>query len=134
MDGFDGGSEKVKNGGGRGGSRPNGSGGGGDSGGGDVNEALRKCLKENKGDYEKCKPKIEALKSFPTTSSKKPITPLRLRSGSLTDVFHIRYKNLSKKWMGLMVDWRKSRTAEVAAMEEVVVAVEEEEEEEEVVT
>ncbi|KAI3701209.1 hypothetical protein L2E82_45858 [Cichorium intybus] len=83
MDGFDGGSEKVKNGGG-GGRHPNG--GGGDSGGGGVNEALRKCLKENKGDYEKCKPKIEALKSFPTTSSKKPITPLRLRSGSLTDV------------------------------------------------
>ena len=78
MDGVDGGSEKVKNGGG---------GGNGGSGGSYVNEVLRKCLEENKGDYDKCKPKVEAFKSSPTTSSsKKPITPLRLRSGSLTDV------------------------------------------------
>ncbi|KAI3756873.1 hypothetical protein L1987_56697 [Smallanthus sonchifolius] len=66
---MEGGSEKVNN----------------KSGTGDVNEALKKCLEENKGDDGKCKPKIEALKSFPK-KKKTPPPPLRLRSGSLTDV------------------------------------------------
>lgn len=81
MEAVDAGSEKVKNGGGSTG------GNGGGVRGGDVSEALKKCLKENKGDNDNCKQKIEALRSFPTTSSsKKPLFPLRLRSGSLTDV------------------------------------------------
>ena len=88
----DGGSEKLKNGGGGndggGGGNVGSGGGGGGGGGGDMSEALKKCLEENKGDHEKCKLKIEALKSFPKPSSsrRKPLSPLRLRSGSLTDV------------------------------------------------
>lgn len=52
----------------------------------DFNEEaiLKKCLEENKGDSTNCKSKVEAFKS--SSSPKKPITPLRLRSGSLTDV------------------------------------------------
>ncbi|CAK9134409.1 unnamed protein product [Ilex paraguariensis] len=50
----------------------------------DVDEALRKCLEENKGDTTKCRSVVEAFKS--STPPRKPIRPLRLRSGSLTDV------------------------------------------------
>ncbi|KAA8516050.1 hypothetical protein F0562_019229 [Nyssa sinensis] len=49
-----------------------------------VDEALKRCLELNKGDQTKCKSVVEAFKS--PSSSKKPLTPLRLRSGSLTDV------------------------------------------------
>ncbi|KAK9054780.1 hypothetical protein SSX86_025859 [Deinandra increscens subsp. villosa] len=74
---MDGGSEKVKN-------------------GDHVNGALKKCLEEKKAgggdaaDGNRCKPKIEALENslFP---KKKPITPLRLRSGSLTDRSAMKY-------------------------------------------
>ncbi|KAA8520635.1 hypothetical protein F0562_014890 [Nyssa sinensis] len=59
----------------------------------DVDEALKRCLEQNKGDNTKCKSLVEAFKSPsspppppPPSSSKKPVTPLRLRSGSLTDV------------------------------------------------
>lgn len=51
-------------------------------------EALKKCLEEKKGDQEthsKCKSKIEAFQSS-SSHSKKPLGPLILRSGSLTDV------------------------------------------------
>ncbi|OIT07322.1 hypothetical protein A4A49_00154, partial [Nicotiana attenuata] len=43
-------------------------------------EALKKCLEENKGDNTKCKSLVEAFKS----SSR--IRPMRLRTGSWTDV------------------------------------------------
>lgn len=53
-------------------------------------EALKKCLEEKKGEQEihsKCKSKIEAFQSSSSSShSKKPLGPLKLRSGSLTDV------------------------------------------------
>ncbi|XAR54057.1 hypothetical protein NMG60_11029048 [Bertholletia excelsa] len=57
----------------------------------EVDGVLKKCLEENKGDSAKCKSVIEAFKSSSSSSSsaestRKPITPLRLRSGSLTDV------------------------------------------------
>ncbi|GFZ21029.1 hypothetical protein Acr_29g0001910 [Actinidia rufa] len=51
----------------------------------EIDEALKKCLEENKRDTNKCKSIVEAFKSS-STSKKKPIAPLRLRSGSLTDV------------------------------------------------
>lgn len=48
-------------------------------------EALKKCLKENKGQSQaNCKPKLEAFQS--SSHPKKPLGPLRLRSGSLTEV------------------------------------------------
>ncbi|KAK6260677.1 hypothetical protein SCA6_015151 [Theobroma cacao] len=47
-------------------------------------EALEKCLEENKGDNTKCKAKVEAFRS--SSSPKKPLKSLRLRSGLLTDV------------------------------------------------
>lgn len=53
---------------------------------GDVKEALEKCLKEHKGDATKCKSIFEAFNSSSSSSPNKPITPLMLRSGSLTDV------------------------------------------------
>lgn len=46
-------------------------------------EAFKKCVEENKGDSSKCKPKIEA---FESSLPYKPLFPLMLRSGSLTDV------------------------------------------------
>ncbi|KAF1001569.1 hypothetical protein AG4045_030742 [Apium graveolens] len=52
----------------------------------DVNEqdeAFKKCMQENKGDSSKCKPKIEA---FESSLPFKPLFPLMLKSGSLTDV------------------------------------------------
>ncbi|KAG6786775.1 hypothetical protein POTOM_008391 [Populus tomentosa] len=48
-------------------------------------EALKKCLEENKGDRNKCKSKIDALRSS-SAPRKRPLLPLRLKSGSLTDV------------------------------------------------
>ncbi|KAL4310300.1 hypothetical protein GQ457_01G055420 [Hibiscus cannabinus] len=48
--------------------------------------SLEKCLEENKGDKSKCKDKVEALRSSSSSSAAKPLRPLRLRSGSLTDV------------------------------------------------
>lgn len=53
-------------------------------------EALKKCLEEKKGEQEthsKCKSKIEAFQSS-SSHSKKPLGPLMLRSGSLTDVWN----------------------------------------------
>lgn len=47
-------------------------------------EAMKKCLEENQDDHTKCKSKIDAYKS--SSRIKKPLTPLKLRSGSLTDV------------------------------------------------
>lgn len=45
-------------------------------------EELKKCLEENKGDSDKCKSMAEAFKSTSSSiSTKKPIAPLRLRSG-----------------------------------------------------
>ncbi|CAL5340030.1 unnamed protein product [Camellia sinensis] len=53
----------------------------------DGDEAMKKCLEENKGDNAKCKSMVESFKSSsPPPPTNKPITPLRLRSGSLTDV------------------------------------------------
>ncbi|KAL7238899.1 hypothetical protein ACSBR2_004906 [Camellia fascicularis] len=53
----------------------------------DGDEAMKKCLEENKGDNKKCKSMVESFKSSsPPPPTNKPITPLRLRSGSLTDV------------------------------------------------
>ncbi|KAJ4728280.1 Ribosomal RNA small subunit methyltransferase E [Melia azedarach] len=52
-------------------------------------DALKKCLEENKGEqktHSRCKSKIEAFESSSSSSLKKPLRPLRLRSGSLTDV------------------------------------------------
>ncbi|KAL8114174.1 hypothetical protein AgCh_021145 [Apium graveolens] len=46
-------------------------------------EAFKKCMEENKEDGSKCKPKIEAFKS---SIPVKPLFPLMLRSGYLTDV------------------------------------------------
>ncbi|KAK3011250.1 hypothetical protein RJ639_010601 [Escallonia herrerae] len=48
-------------------------------------EALKKCLEENKGDGSKCRSVVEAFKTSSPTP-KRPTLPLRLRSGSLTDV------------------------------------------------
>jgi hypothetical protein len=48
-------------------------------------DALKKCLEENKGDRNKCKSKIDALRSS-SAPRKRPLLPLRLKSGSLTDV------------------------------------------------
>ncbi|KAK9274041.1 hypothetical protein L1049_018855 [Liquidambar formosana] len=73
------------------------SGGGGGGGDGDAKkamspsheEALKKCLEENKGDRNKCESLVESFKSSSSSSSsvpQKPLTPLRLKSGSLTDV------------------------------------------------
>ncbi|KAL0379519.1 UNVERIFIED_CONTAM: Tubulin-folding cofactor A [Sesamum angustifolium] len=55
-------------------------------------EALKKCLEEKKGENSAmatCKSILEAFNKSSTSSSsstKKPLVPLRLRSGSLTDV------------------------------------------------
>lgn len=52
-------------------------------------DELVKCLEENKGDNTKCKDKVEAFRSSSSSSSsshRKPLTPIKLRSGSLTDV------------------------------------------------
>lgn len=46
-------------------------------------EAFKKCMEVNKEDSSKCKPKIEA---FESSLPFKPLFPLMLRSGSLTDV------------------------------------------------
>lgn len=73
------------------------SGGGGGGGAekaksmGDVKEPLEKCLAEHKGDTTKCKSIFEAFNNNNnyysySSSPNKPITPLMLRSGSLTDV------------------------------------------------
>ncbi|KAK8502950.1 hypothetical protein V6N13_100247 [Hibiscus sabdariffa] len=51
----------------------------------DSEALLEKCLEENKGDKSKCKDKVEALRSS-SSSAAKPLRPLRLRSGSLSDV------------------------------------------------
>ncbi|OMO78778.1 hypothetical protein CCACVL1_14127 [Corchorus capsularis] len=49
--------------------------------------SLEKCLEENKGDDTKCKAKVEAFKSSSSSSpQRKPLTPLKLRSGSFSDV------------------------------------------------
>ncbi|KAJ6729760.1 hypothetical protein OIU85_020646 [Salix viminalis] len=48
-------------------------------------EALQKCLEENKGDRSKCKSRIDALRSS-SAPRKRRVLPLRLKSGSLTDV------------------------------------------------
>ncbi|XP_019190326.1 PREDICTED: uncharacterized protein LOC109184741 [Ipomoea nil] len=48
--------------------------------------ALKKCLEENKGDRAKCKSQIEALKSAVVSPEKRALSPLRLRTGSLTEV------------------------------------------------
>ncbi|KAL9672436.1 hypothetical protein QQ045_028686 [Rhodiola kirilowii] len=48
-------------------------------------EELKKCLEENKGERSKCKSQVEAFKSS-FDKRMKPSTPLRLRSGSLTDI------------------------------------------------
>ncbi|CAK7348885.1 unnamed protein product [Dovyalis caffra] len=48
-------------------------------------EALKKCLEESKGDHNKCKSKIDAFQSS-SASRKRPLLPLKLKSGSLTDV------------------------------------------------
>ncbi|WOG90481.1 hypothetical protein DCAR_0209725 [Daucus carota subsp. sativus] len=45
--------------------------------------AFKKCMEENKGDSSKCRPKIEA---FESSLPFKPLFPLMLKSGSLTDV------------------------------------------------
>ncbi|XVE73863.1 hypothetical protein DITRI_Ditri11bG0152400 [Diplodiscus trichospermus] len=58
---------------------------------------LEKCLEENKGDNKKCKDKVEAFRSSSSSSpssspprnsrrSRKPLMPIKLRRGSLTDV------------------------------------------------
>lgn len=58
----------------------------------EAEEALKKCLKENKGDHIKCKAKIEAFLSSSSTSQNPPppprqsIGPFRRKRGSLTDV------------------------------------------------
>ncbi|KAE8676661.1 hypothetical protein F3Y22_tig00111582pilonHSYRG00419 [Hibiscus syriacus] len=49
----------------------------------DSEALLQKCLELNEGDKTKCKDKVEALRS---SSPTKPSRPLRLRSGSLSDV------------------------------------------------
>ena len=53
-------------------------------------EGLEKCLEENKGDNTKCKDKVEAFTSSSSSSpsffSRKPLTPIKLPSGSLSDV------------------------------------------------
>ncbi|KAL0464804.1 UNVERIFIED_CONTAM: hypothetical protein Slati_0368000 [Sesamum latifolium] len=53
-------------------------------------EALKKCLEEKKGEdsaMATCKSILEAFnKSSTSSSARKPLAPLRLRSGSLTDV------------------------------------------------
>lgn len=49
------------------------------------NEGLKKCLEENKGERSKCKSQVDAFKSS-FDKPMKPSTPLRLRSGSLTDI------------------------------------------------
>ena len=50
-------------------------------------DGLKKCLEENKGDNTKCKDKVEAFRSSsPSSPPRKPFTPIKLRSGSLTDV------------------------------------------------
>uniref|UniRef100_A0A7N0SV41 Uncharacterized protein n=1 Tax=Kalanchoe fedtschenkoi TaxID=63787 RepID=A0A7N0SV41_KALFE len=48
-------------------------------------DGLKKCLEENNGERSKCKSQVEAFKSSFDTPIK-PSTPLRLRSGSLTDI------------------------------------------------
>lgn len=48
--------------------------------------ALKKCLEENGGDYNKCRYHLEAYRYYSSSSPVKPLFPLRLRRGSLTDV------------------------------------------------
>ncbi|PWA65379.1 hypothetical protein CTI12_AA310950 [Artemisia annua] len=74
MGGVDGGSDEVKN---------RGDGGVNSS---DMDEAIKKCLEKKQGDYSKCKQRFQALNTSPKKSSNKPLFPLRLRAGSLTDV------------------------------------------------
>ncbi|KAF5733057.1 hypothetical protein HS088_TW17G00593 [Tripterygium wilfordii] len=48
-------------------------------------EALKKCLEENKGDHGKCKSKVQAFLSSSSSSPRKPLSPIKLKRGSLVD-------------------------------------------------
>lgn len=56
--------------------------------GGNIAEALRKCMEENKGDRTKCKSVVDAFKSSSpnSTAPKKPIRPIGIGRVTLTDV------------------------------------------------
>ncbi|KAL6981965.1 hypothetical protein U1Q18_023587 [Sarracenia purpurea var. burkii] len=53
-----------------------------------IDEALKKCLEGNEGESTKCKTVVEAFKSSspPSNPTNRRTAPLRLMSGSLTDV------------------------------------------------